>query len=91
MPREFFHRHNIHATTYKPESETVAQRVPRHPQILDLRHAIANPAFKSTNGFAGLGIVENDFVLPTQEPSLRNLCCKEPPQKCRHGKNANIA
>ena len=65
-PKKFFHRHDVNATIHKARSESVTQRMPRHSLDFRLAASECESGFQINKRFAGLGIVENNFILSCQ-------------------------
>ena len=73
MSEQLLHCHYVHASIHQARSECVPQRMPRHAVDSRLSTCPSKARLQIDKRFSGLEIVENEFALPAERPSFKNL------------------
>src|SRR5690348_6392188 len=73
MSEQLLHRNDIDSAVHEAGSERVTERVPRHAGNPRLAASECEASLQINKRFAGLGIVENNFILFAEPPSLKNF------------------
>jgi hypothetical protein len=73
MSEQLLHCHYVHPSIHQARSERVTQRMSRHAVDSRLSTCPSKARLQIDKRFSGLEIVENEFALPAERPSLKDL------------------